>query len=90
MDSHEVVVNNVLQWLALHSTKARLEESLFQQELAEKDDKVMEKEENQAIDLCVSPIRREIPSFEAQDPLIKVNLRTIDEPRMTKISDLLI
>ena len=89
MDSYEAVVNDILQRLALHSAEARLEESLFQQELAEKDDEVIEKEENQAINLCVSPIKREAPSFEAQDPLIEVNLGTVDEPRMTKISGLL-
>ena len=65
MDSHEVVSNDVLQRLALHSTEARLEEFLFQQELVEKDDEVIEKEENQAADLCISPIKREIPSFKA-------------------------
>ena len=74
----------------MHSVEARLEEFLYQQELVEKDDKVIKKKENQVVDLFMAPIRREIPSFEAQDPLIKVNLRTIDEPRMTKISDLLI
>ena len=39
--------------------------------------------------MCVSPIKREIPSFQAQDPPIEVNLGTIDEPRMTKSSGLL-
>ena len=29
------------------------------------------------------------PSFEAQDPLVEVNLRTDEEPRITKISGLL-
>ena len=89
MNSHEVVANDILQRLALHSVEARLEEFLFQQELTEKDDKVIEKKENQVADLCMSPIKREIPSFEAQDPLIEVNLGTIDESRMTKISGLL-
>ena len=41
-----MVANDVLQRLALHSVKARLEEFLFQQELAKKDDEVIEKEEN--------------------------------------------
>ena len=49
----------------------------------------MEKREDQAADVFVSPIKREIPSFEAQDPLIEVNLRTLNELRMTKISGLL-
>ena len=43
MDSYEAVVNDILQRLALHSAKVKLEESLFQQELAEKDDEVIEK-----------------------------------------------
>ena len=30
-----------------------------------------------------------MPSFKAQDPLIEVNLRTEEEPRMTKVNDLL-
>ena len=37
----------------------------------------------------MSPIKREIPSFEAQDPLIEVNLEIIDEPWLTKISGFL-
>ena len=35
------------------------------------------------------PIRREVLSFEAQDPLIEVSLGTVDELRQTKISGLL-
>ena len=89
MDSYEVVANDVLQRLALHSAEARLEEFLFQQELAKKDEKFIEKRKNQAADLFVSPIKSKIPSFKAQDPLIEVNLGTVDEPRMTKISGLL-
>ena len=34
-----------------------------------------------------SSIRQQMPSFKAQDPLIKVNLRTEEDPRMTKVSD---
>ena len=49
----------------------------------------MEKREDQVADVFVSPIKREIPSFEAQDPLIEVNLGTLNELRMTKISGLL-
>ena len=30
-----------------------------------------------------------MPSFEAQDPLIKANLGIEEEPRMTKVSNLL-
>ena len=37
----------------------------------------------------MSPIKREIPSFKAQDPLIEVNLGTINESRMTNINGLL-
>ena len=44
---------------------------------------------DQVIDLVMPPIKREVSSFEAQDPLIKVNLRTVDEPRQTKINSLL-
>ena len=39
--------------------------------------------------LFMSLIKIEAPSFEAQDPLIEVNLRTAEEPRQTKISGLL-
>lgn len=87
MVSHGKVVNNILQRLALHSAEARLEESLFQEELAEKDDEAIGEEKDQ--ELYVSPIKREVPSFEAQDPLIEVNLGTTNEPRVTKISGLL-
>ena len=45
--------------------------------------------EDQVIDLIMSPIKREIPSFETQDPLVEVNLGTIDEPRLTKVSGFL-
>ena len=44
---------------------------------------------DQVIDLVMPSIKREVSSFEAQDPLIKVNLRTVDEPRQTKINSLL-
>ena len=44
---------------------------------------------DQVVDLFMPPIRKETPSFEAQDLLIEVNLRTDDEPRQTKISGLL-
>ena len=37
----------------------------------------------------MSPVKREIPSFEAQDPLVDVNLGIVDESRLTKISGLL-
>ena len=89
MNSHEVVANDILQWLALHSAKVRLKEFLFQQELAEKDNQVMKKGQDQATNLFMSPIKREIPSFEAQNPLIEVNLGTVNKLRMTKISALL-
>ena len=46
-------------------------------------------EKDQVIDLVRSPIKREGPSFEAQDLLMDVNLGTVDEPRQTKISGLL-
>lgn len=36
------------------------------------------------------PIQRRIPTFEAQDPLVEVNMGTESELRMTKISGVLI
>lgn len=39
---------------------------------------------DQAID---SPIQRKPPTFEAQDLLLDVNLGTLEEPRMTKVSE---
>ena len=95
MNSHEIVAKDVLQRLALHSAKARLEECLFQQELAVKDeelvgvresnDQLIRKgnEKDQVVDLVMLPIKREVPSFEAQDPLIEVSLGTVDESRQT-------
>ena len=41
MNSHEIVAKDVLQWLALHLVEAELEEFLFQQELAEKDEEIV-------------------------------------------------
>lgn len=37
----------------------------------------------------IEPIQRKVPTFEAQDPLVEVNLGTESEPRMTKISGVL-
>ena len=34
--------------------------------------------------MVVPPIKREVPSFEAQDLLIEVNLGIVDEPRQIK------
>ena len=101
MNSHKIGAKDVLQWLALHSTKARLEECLFQQELAERDEEVIGltegndqlirkgDEKDQVTDLAIPPISWEVSSFEAQDPLIEVNLGKIDESRQTKINGLL-
>ena len=101
MNSHEIVAKVVLQWQALHLAEARLEKCLFEQELAKMDkdlislikdnDKLIGKGDGkyQVTNLVVPSIRREVLNFEAQDPLIEVNLGTVDESRQTKISGLL-
>lgn len=35
-----------------------------------------------------SPIQWKLPTFEAQDSLITINLQTLEEPRMTTVSGL--
>ena len=81
--SREEVAEEVLQRLQAYSTECRIMDCIRQDEVAEKDSANGEEED------VYPSIRQNQSRFEAQDPLLEVNLGSEHEPRVTKISGLL-
>ena len=82
------MVKDILQRLPLYLVGAKIKESIFQHEKDKDKDSNGESNEEEVIkkmgvervqDHILSPIKRETPSFEAQDTLIEVNLGIADE-----------
>ena len=67
------------------------EEQREDEDIKSIEDKEIKKQEKlEALkDHVMSPIKKETHSFEAEDPLIEVNLGIANEPRLTKVSGLL-
>ena len=90
MELEDQILQDVLQWLTWYSAKSRIQESILETQLAKKDQIEREGDEKQQHIDDIEVVEEKRASFEAQDPLLEVNLGTKKEPRMTKISGLLL
>ena len=69
--------------------ESRIEESISKMQLAERDRSKEVANEGKQDHEKVELFKGKKSDFEAQDPLLEVNLGTSEEPRVTKISGLL-
>ena len=74
--------------MTCYFTESRIQEGILKTQLAEKDPVEEENEERHNVQNEAAIAERK-PNFEAQDPLVEVNLGINEEPRTTKISGLL-
>lgn len=87
----------VLDWLIVFNIENKLADSNLSDEEWEiwdakdyhMDLKNLKGNPTHLLDDDCQPIRRQVPLFEAQDPMMEVNLWTSEEPWMTKVSGLL-
>ena len=84
----EQTLQEVLQWLTWYFIEFIIQESIMEIQLVKKDQAKEVNDEDQGIANEEVMTKKRL-NFEAQDPLMEVNLRTEEEPRMKKISSLL-